>query len=71
MNAPIARTTFRMDRTMEFFSTKELAQQIGAQPADWPIFLLKELIDNGLDAAERLSGYQVAGGWQVQVDHRL
>ena len=52
MNAPIPRTTFRMDRAMEFFSEKELALQIGAEPRSWPLALLKELIDNALDAAE-------------------
>lgn len=41
---------------MEFFSEKELAMQIGHDPDAWPLALLKELIDNGLDAAENGAG---------------
>ena len=40
------------DRTMEFFSWDELAKQIGHPYPLWPSAILKELIDNGLDAAE-------------------
>jgi hypothetical protein len=38
---------------MEFFSDKELAMQIGHPRERWPIALLKEMIDNGLDACEK------------------
>ena len=37
---------------MEFFSEKELAMQIGHDVKSWPAALVKELIDNALDAAE-------------------
>lgn len=43
---------FRMERAMEFFSLKELSQQIGCGPDGWPLALLKELLDNALDACE-------------------
>ncbi len=46
------RQTFRMSRALEYFTEKELNQQIGATRQDWPLTLLKELIDNALDAAE-------------------
>ncbi len=46
------RETFITSRLMEFFSEKELIMQIGHTPNAWPIALVKELIDNGLDACE-------------------
>jgi DNA topoisomerase VI subunit B len=46
------RTTFQMSRLFEFFSEKELQMQIGFAMGGWPIALLKELIDNALDACE-------------------
>jgi Histidine kinase-, DNA gyrase B-, and HSP90-like ATPase len=36
---------------LEFFSEKELAMQIGHQKQQWPLALLKELVDNALDAS--------------------
>ncbi|WP_158218591.1 ATP-binding protein [Synechococcus sp. 1G10] len=50
--AEIARTTFTVSRTAEFFSEKELEMQMGAGRESWLPMLLKELIDNALDAAE-------------------
>ena len=38
---------------MEFFTEKELQLQIGQPKQCWPIALLKELIDNALDACEK------------------
>jgi len=35
---------------LEFFTEKELQLQIGQPKQCWPIALLKELIDNALDA---------------------
>jgi DNA topoisomerase VI subunit B len=46
------RSTFRMSRELEFFTEKELQIQIGHPKRLWPLALLKELIDNGLDACE-------------------
>jgi DNA topoisomerase VI subunit B len=46
------RTTFRTSRLLDFCSRKELIAQTGHQPADWPLVLLKELLDNALDACE-------------------
>jgi DNA topoisomerase VI subunit B len=51
--APVLkRTTFRTSRLMDFFSEKELTAQVGHGKADWPLVLLKELLDNAIDAAE-------------------
>ena len=48
----LERTTFETSRLLEFFSDKELTMQIGCPTEQWPIALLKELIDNALDACE-------------------
>jgi DNA topoisomerase VI subunit B len=57
MNMPqmLERSTFQTSRLLEFFSEKELQMQIGFAKAQWPIALLKELIDNALDACETAS----------------
>ena len=52
-NAPLLqRTPFETSRLLEFFSDKELSMQMGAARHQWPATLLKELIDNALDACE-------------------
>jgi len=51
-NAILERTTFATSRLMEFFTEKELSMQIGHDRAWWPAALLKELVDNALDACE-------------------
>jgi DNA topoisomerase VI subunit B len=38
---------------MEFFSVKELTMQIGHPMRLWPLALIRELIDNALDACEK------------------
>jgi DNA topoisomerase VI subunit B len=50
--AMLSRTTFETSRLLEFFSEKELQMQIGHNKALWPVALVKELIDNALDACE-------------------
>jgi DNA topoisomerase VI subunit B len=52
MQQALERTTFHTSRLLEFFSEKELQMQIGFPKELWPIALLKELIDNALDACE-------------------
>lgn len=53
MSAPILdRQVFTLSRALEFFTERELTTQIGYDRAWWPIALVKELIDNGLDACE-------------------
>lgn len=46
------RTTFTINRALEFFSEKELTMQIGHSRPMWAIALIKELVDNALDACE-------------------
>ena len=46
------RQTFTTSREMEYFNEKELTLQTGHAVKFWPSVLLKELVDNALDAAE-------------------
>jgi len=48
----LQRATFSTSRLMDFFSQKELTAQTGHHVNDWPTVIIKELIDNGLDACE-------------------
>jgi len=51
-NATLRRETFRTSRLLEYFSEKELVLQTGHEPDRWPEVILKELLDNSLDACE-------------------
>jgi DNA topoisomerase VI subunit B len=51
--AILQRETFSTSRLLEFFTEKELSMQIGFSRPGWAIALLRELIDNALDACER------------------
>jgi DNA topoisomerase VI subunit B len=46
------REVFRTSRELEYFTQKELMLQTGHKPELWPEVVLKELMDNGLDACE-------------------
>ena len=46
------RTAHVTSRLMDYFTEPELEKQIGHQRPFWPLALLKELIDNSLDACE-------------------
>jgi DNA topoisomerase VI subunit B len=52
MSRLLQRELFETKRQLEYFSPKELSMQLGAEPRRWGVVLLKELIDNALDAAE-------------------
>lgn len=52
MMQKLERTVFETSRELEFFTEKELQMQIGHSRDLWPAALLKELIDNALDACE-------------------
>ena len=58
----LIRQTFKQNRTLEFFSEKELSMQLGHSRRFWPIAILKELIDNSLDACETAGGRESAEG---------
>src|SRR5262249_5376113 len=46
------RETFRTSRLLDFCSERELTKQIGHGADRWPLVILKELVDNAIDAAE-------------------
>lgn len=48
----LERTTFQTSRLLEFCSRKELTAQTGHEPELWPLVIVRELLDNSLDAAE-------------------
>jgi DNA topoisomerase VI subunit B len=48
----LQRTTFTTSRLLDFFTRKELVAQTGHPPEVWPAVVLKELMDNALDACE-------------------
>jgi DNA topoisomerase VI subunit B len=48
----LERSTFRTSRLLDFANEKELTAQTGHPPAEWPLVVLKELVDNALDACE-------------------
>jgi DNA topoisomerase VI subunit B len=56
MSAVLQRETFVTSRELEYFSTKELRAQIGYSRKHWPVAILRELIDNALDAIEVSGG---------------
>lgn len=48
----LQRSTFRTSRLLDYFSEKELTLQTGHEPERWPEVVVKELVDNALDACE-------------------
>jgi hypothetical protein len=48
----LTRVAFRVSRLMEFCTRRELQNQTGHSVYEWPEVVLKELVDNALDACE-------------------
>ena len=48
----LTRVAFKVSRLMEFCTRRELQNQTGHGIQDWPLVVLKELMDNALDACE-------------------
>jgi DNA topoisomerase VI subunit B len=48
----LTRVAFTVSRLMEFCTKRELQNQTGHSVHDWPLVVLKELMDNALDACE-------------------
>ena len=48
----LQRATFRTSRLLDFSSEKELVAQTGHRREVWPLVILKELVDNSIDACE-------------------
>ena len=51
---PLKRETFQTSRLAHFCSERELVKQIGHPVDRWPLVILKELLDNAIDAAEEV-----------------
>jgi DNA topoisomerase VI subunit B len=67
MPAPsLERKVFTTSRLAEFCSASELEKQTGHAPGDWPLVVLKELIDNATDEAEKAG---IAPVIEVTVDN--
>ena len=47
----LERTTFHTNRSLDFCNEKGLITETGHEPELWPLVVVKELIDNALDAA--------------------
>jgi signal transduction histidine kinase len=52
MNQRLERVAFKTSRLLDFVGRRELTAQIGHGVDVWPLVVLKELVDNSLDAAE-------------------
>jgi hypothetical protein len=48
----LERVAFKTSRLSEFCSQRELIAQTGHEPANWPLVVIKELVDNALDNVE-------------------
>jgi DNA topoisomerase VI subunit B len=48
----LTRVPFTVSRLMEFCTRRELVNQTGHDIYEWPLVVLKELVDNALDACE-------------------
>jgi hypothetical protein len=48
----LTRVPFTVSRLMEFCNRRELINQTGHGEWEWPLVVLKELTDNGIDEAE-------------------
>ena len=51
---PLSRSIFKTTRLSEFASKKELINQTGHAVGDWPLVILKELVDNAIEACEEV-----------------
>src|SRR6516165_526707 len=70
-NAILTRTTFRTSRTLEFFSERELTMQLGVSRDFWARAILKELLDNALDACEQTDHPPVITVTEDEAAHTL
>jgi hypothetical protein len=51
----LQRTMFETSRALEYFTERELSYQTGHSKEYWPLVILKELMDNAMDACENAS----------------
>ena len=70
----LSRETFKTSRLLDFCSERELTKQIGHGSDQWPLVILKELVDNAIDAAEEAGiapviQVEVANGAIIIIDN--
>lgn len=53
MNSALTREAFETSRLLDFFSKRELVAQTGHGTEWWPEMVVKELVDNSVDAMEQ------------------
>jgi len=68
---PPDRTVFRIPRTLEFFTESELSKELGVPRSDWGRAILKELLDNALDACEYVGRSPLITVAEDQAAHTL
>ena len=61
----VQRTALRSSRQLDYCTVKNLSAQVGHGPDEWPIVILKELLDNALDACDES---EVAPEIRVTID---
>jgi DNA topoisomerase VI subunit B len=61
----LTRVPFQVSRLMEFCNRRELVNQTGHDVPEWPMVVLKELVDNALDECEEAG---IAPKIEVAVD---
>jgi DNA topoisomerase VI subunit B len=62
------RVAFTTSRALEFFSESELTTQIGYRRDLWPLVLIKELFDNGIDNCEKAAMCAIEIGVELEKD---
>src|SRR5215210_7806927 len=65
MQRKLERTTFETSRTAEYFDARQLSMLTGVAQREFASVVLKELVDNALDAAET---HEVAPEVSVEVE---
>jgi len=68
LNSPVGRVAFTTRREIEFFTESELTTQIGYRKDLWPLVMVKELIDNAIDACETAAARPIKVGVQLDKD---
>jgi Histidine kinase-, DNA gyrase B-, and HSP90-like ATPase len=66
--AQTARVAFTTSRALEFFTESELTTQIGYRKELWSLVLIKELIDNAIDACETAATKAIEIGVELDKD---
>jgi hypothetical protein len=59
----LQRLTFRTSREMDFFSEKELTTQTGHIREEWPLVIVKELMDSPASARASGASVQARATW--------